>query len=143
MATGAPLSANATESPLCMVNSHTFAGVGQAQLVTASDRHAADEGLIPPGWQGIFLPRVNFQCRLSFSVHTSLRAIACINICAHIKDPVVYVRVRWIMATQTYQACTISDKNNQVDNCGCSTERRRRRSSGHCCKIGLLTVLCK
>ena len=33
----------------------------------------------------------------------------------------VGVRGRWIMATQTYPACTISDKNNQLDDCGCST----------------------
>ena len=38
-----------------------------------------------------FPPRVNFQCRLSFSVHTSLCANTCINIYVHIKDPVVLV----------------------------------------------------
>ena len=48
-----------------------------------------------------FLPRVNFQCRISFGVRTPTCAIACINICGHVKDPVVHVRVRWIMAAQT------------------------------------------
>ena len=55
-----------------------------------------------PGAARDFLPRVNFHCRLSFGVRTPLCAIACIiNICAHVKDPVVHVRVRWIMAAQT------------------------------------------
>ena len=39
---------------------------------------------------------------------------ACIDICAYDKDPVVYVRVQWVMATQTYPAHTISDKNNKL-----------------------------
>ena len=34
-------------------------------------------------------------------------AFACINICAHIKDPVVYVRVPWIMETLKHRACTV------------------------------------
>ena len=40
-----------------------------------------------------FSPRVNFQCRLSYGVRTPPCATACGNICAHVKDPVVYVRV--------------------------------------------------
>ena len=73
-----------------------------------------------------FLPRVNSQCRLSFGVRTPQCAITCINICVHAKDPVVHVRVWWIMATQTYPARTIRDNNNQLDDCGHSTEGRRR-----------------
>ena len=46
-----------------------------------------------------FSPKVNFQCRLSYGVRTPPCAIACINTCAHVKDPVVHVRVRWIMET--------------------------------------------
>ena len=42
-------------------------------------------------------PRVNFQCRLSYGVRTPPCAIACIYICEHVKDPVVYVRGRLIM----------------------------------------------
>ena len=56
------------------------------------------------------LPRVNFQCRLSFCVRTPPCALACINSCEHDKDPVVHTRVRWMMATQTYPARNISDK---------------------------------
>ena len=78
-----------------------------------------------------FLPRDDVQCRLPFGVHTPSCAILCINICAHDKDPVVHVRVRWIMATQIYTACTISVKNNQleVEDSGCLMERRRSTSS--------------
>ena len=68
-----------------------------------------------------FLPNGKFQCIFSFGVGTPLCAIACMNICAHDKDPVVHVRVRWIMPTQTYPARTISDKSNQLDDCGRSS----------------------
>ena len=54
-----------------------------------------------------FCPRVNFQCRLSYRVRTPPCAIACINICVHVKDPVVHVRVWWIMETLKHPACTI------------------------------------
>ena len=52
-----------------------------------------------------FSPRVNFQCRLSYGVRTPLCAIACTNICAHVKDPVVHARIRWIRETLKHQAC--------------------------------------
>ena len=45
------------------------------------------------------LSRVNFQCRLSHGVCTTPFAIACIYICAHVKDHVVHVRVQWITKT--------------------------------------------
>ena len=67
--------------------------------VGASDQHTTDAGSKSLMWQGIFSPRVSFQCRLSYSVHTPSSAIVRINICAHIKDHVVHVRVWWIMAT--------------------------------------------
>ena len=38
-----------------------------------------------------FSPRVNHQCRLSYVCAYAPRAIACINICAHVKDPVDHV----------------------------------------------------
>ena len=38
-----------------------------------------------------FSPRVNFQCRLSYSVYTSQRETARINICAQVKDLVLHV----------------------------------------------------
>ena len=68
------------------------------QLVRASDRHAADAGSIPRCGKEFF-------SQSQRSVQTLLRcsytpcAIACINICAHVKDPVVHTRVRWIMET--------------------------------------------
>ena len=34
-------------------------------------------------------------------------ATACINICAHVKDSAVHVRVRWIMETLKHPACTL------------------------------------
>ena len=52
-----------------------------------------------PGAARDFSPRVNFQSRLSYGVRTPSCAIACINICVHVKDPVVHVRVRWMKET--------------------------------------------
>ena len=56
-----------------------------------------------PGAAKDFSPRVNFQCRLSYVCPYTLCAITCINICVHVKDPVVPVTVRWI-----------SDQKNRV-----------------------------
>ena len=72
----------------------------------ASDRHATDIGSIPRCGKG-FSPRVNFQCSLFYVCPYPLCAVACINICAHVKDPVVCIRLRRIMETQKHQACTI------------------------------------
>ena len=44
-----------------------------------------------PGTARDFSPRVKYQCRLSYGVRTPPCTIACIYICAHVKDPVVYV----------------------------------------------------
>ena len=60
-----------------------------------------------PGAARDFSPRANFQCRPSFGVRTPPCAIACIYICVHVKDPVVHVRVRWIMETLKHPACTV------------------------------------
>ena len=60
-----------------------------------------------PGAARKFSPRVNFQCRLSNGVHTPPCAIACINICAHMTDPVVHVRVQWIVETLKQPAFTV------------------------------------
>ena len=54
-----------------------------------------------------FSPRANFQCRLSYGVRTHPCAITCIDIGVHVKDPVVHVRVRWIMETLNHPACTL------------------------------------
>ena len=54
-----------------------------------------------------FFPGVNCQGRLSYYVRTPPCAIPCIYICAHFKDLVVHVRVRWIMETLKHPACTV------------------------------------
>ena len=72
----------------------------------ASDRHAADAGSIPQCGKGFFLPESTFSA-LSYGVRTPPCVIACIYICAHVKDPVVHVRVRWIMETLKHPACTV------------------------------------
>ena len=45
-----------------------------------------------PGVARDFSPRV-IPCRLSYGVRTPSCAIACVNICAHVRDPAVCVRV--------------------------------------------------
>ena len=60
-----------------------------------------------PVWQGIFLP-LNFHCRLSYGVCTTpVCNNMYLHICAHVKDPVVHVWVRWIMEILKHPACTI------------------------------------
>ena len=60
-----------------------------------------------PVRRGIFLPESTFSADSLVCVHTSLRIIARINICVHIKDPVVHVRVRRIIETLKHPACTV------------------------------------
>ena len=43
----------------------------------------------------------------TFGIRTPPCAIACIYICVRVKDPVVHVRVRWIMETLKHLACTV------------------------------------
>ena len=50
-----------------------------------------------PGVTRDISPRVNFQCRLSNGVHTPPCAITRMNICVHVKGPLVHVRVWWII----------------------------------------------
>ena len=78
-----------------------------AQSVRASDRHAADAGSNLRCGKGFFFLPVNFQCRLSYVCPHTPCAIVCINICAHVKDPVVHVRVRWNMETLKHPARTV------------------------------------
>ena len=61
-----------------------------------------------PGAVRDFSPRVKFQCRLSYGVRTLPCAIACIYIHAHVKDPVVHIRVWWTMETLKHPACTVA-----------------------------------
>ena len=53
-----------------------------------------------------FTSQSQLSHRLTFSVPTPPCAIACINICTQVKDPVVHVRIWWILATHKYPACT-------------------------------------
>ena len=63
---------------------------------------------IPWCGKGLFSsPRVSFQCRLAYGVRTPPCPVACIYICAHSKDPVVHVRVRWAMKTLKHPASTV------------------------------------
>ena len=54
-----------------------------------------------------FSLRVNFQCRLSYSVLTPPCKIACIYISAHIKYSLVRVRVWCIMETLKHPSCNV------------------------------------
>ena len=74
--------------------------------------NAADAGSILRCGKGFF-----FQGQLStfsadsltVSVHprTESRVYTVIYICAHVKDPVIHVKVRWIMETRKHPACTV------------------------------------
>ena len=80
----------------------TQAGRGCSSVSGASDRHSADAGSIPRCGKGFVSPdQVSVQ---TCGVRTPPYAIVWIKICAHDKGPVVHVRVRWIMATQTRPA---------------------------------------
>ena len=82
---------------------------GCSSIGRASDRHAADAGSIRRCGKGFF-------SQSQLSVQTLLRcphpppspcAIACINICAHVKDPRVHVKVRGITETLKHPAHTV------------------------------------
>ena len=60
-----------------------------------------------PGVARDFSSRVNFQCRLSYGVHTLLCAILRVYIFAYVKDTVVHVRVWSITETLKHPACTV------------------------------------
>ena len=85
---------------------HELPNTDVAQLAEHHTRMPLTQVQIP-GAARDFSPSVNFQCMLSYSVRTPPCAIACINICAHVKDPVVHVRVRWITETLKHPACTV------------------------------------
>ena len=83
-------------------------GQGCSSVGRASERHGTDIGSIPRCGKGSFSPQnyLSVQTLLCVSVHPPC-AIACINICAHVKDPVVRVRLRCIMETLKHPACTV------------------------------------
>ena len=59
-----------------------------------------------PVRQEIIFPKSSFSA-LSYGVRADPYAITHTNICARVKDPIVYVRVRWIMETLKHPACTV------------------------------------
>ena len=85
----------------------TVSGCGGSSVGRASDRHAADTGFDYPAQQEIFLPGSSFRADSLTCVRTPPCAIACINVCAHVEDPLVHVRVRWIMETLKHSAFTL------------------------------------
>ena len=56
---------------------------------------------------GIFLSPSTFNADTLRCVHIPPCALARIYICVHVKDPVVHVRVRWIMETLKHPVCTV------------------------------------
>ena len=60
-----------------------------------------------PGAARDFFSQRQLSVRLSYGVRTPPCAIACINICAPVKDYVVHVGVRWIVKTLKHPACTV------------------------------------
>ena len=86
-------------------------------MVRASDRHAVDTGSIPWFSKGIFFPESAFSAdSLSVFVHCCVQSHALTSV--HMIEILWSMSVWWIMATQIYPARTISDKNNQLDDCG-------------------------
>ena len=59
-----------------------------------------------PAMAGDFLLESSLNADSLTSVSTPLCATTCLNLCAHMKDPVVHVRVWWIMETLKPTACT-------------------------------------
>ena len=89
-------------------------GWGCCSVRGASSLHAVHTCSIPRCGEGFFSqPTFTtdfFLFFLTVSVPTYLplpRAVACINICAHVKDLVVYARVWWIMEILKCPACTV------------------------------------
>ena len=78
-----------------------------AQLVRASDHHATDAGSIPLSSKGFFSQSQPSVKTLSHvPVHPRVQSHA-LTLCMLVRDPVGHVRVRWIMETLKYQACTV------------------------------------
>ena len=76
-------------------------GWGCSSVCRASDHDATEAGLIPQCGEGFF-------SQSQLSVQTLLRCLyipmcncICCYICVHVQDPVVHVRVQWIMETLT------------------------------------------
>ena len=103
-----------TFNPLCWSNRHKqnslserMEGGNVAQLVEHQNSTLPTQIRFPDAESPPLPPPVHFQCRLSYGVRTRPCAIACIYICAYVKDPVVHVRVRWTMETRKHPAWTL------------------------------------
>ena len=83
-------------------------GWGCSSVGSASNRHAANVGRFDsPVRQRISLPESTFSADSPMmSVHPRIQLHILTSV-AHVKDPVVNVRVRWIMETLKHPACTI------------------------------------
>ena len=82
-------------------------GWGHSSFGRASDQHATGAGSISWCSTGFFSQHQLSRADSLMCVHTSPCANACIDIYVRVKDPVVHVRVRWIMETLKYPACAI------------------------------------
>ena len=91
---------------LCSLSSQALLGWGYSSVGRSSYRYAAHAGSILRCGKRFFPPS-QLQCRLSYGVRTPPCAITCIYIYAHVKDPVVHVRVRWTMGTLKHPAYTV------------------------------------
>ena len=81
-------------------------GRGCSSVGRASDRHVADAGSIPRCGKGFF-SQSQLSVQTLLHVRTPPCAIAFINICAHVRDSVVHVRVQWIMEALKHPECTV------------------------------------
>ena len=79
----------------------SYHGGDVAQLVRASDRHAADAGSIPLCGKGFFSQsQLSVQTLSRVSVHPVRNRM---HERAHVKDPVIHARVWWMMETPNTQ----------------------------------------
>ena len=99
-----------TQSTTCNTSpSQTELGVGGWDVVHLVERRTGSPltQVQFPGAARDFLSPDSTCSADSLSVLKPTCAIACINICAHVKDPAVRVRVRWIMETLKHPAYTV------------------------------------
>ena len=85
---------------------YTVWGWGCSLVGRASDRHAADPGSIPRCGMGFFSQSQLSVQTLLRCMYTPVRNRMYLQMCS-LKDPVVHVRVWWILETLKRPACTI------------------------------------
>ena len=97
-------------------------GLGCSSVGRASDWHPADAGLIPRCGKGFFsLNQLSVQTLLRCPHAPAPCAVTCVYICAHVKDPVVHVRVWWIM----------------------ETPKKKKKKNHPACSVGWVAQLCR